>query len=48
MKDKVKDVLAKIRHFKEMKNLSKDRLNSLPNNTTIREEFIKCGKNLLQ
>ena len=44
MKDKVKDVLTKNRHFKEMNKLLKERLNSLPKNTTIREEFIKCGK----
>lgn len=44
MKDKVKDVLTKNIHFKEMEKLSKDRLNSLPKNATIREEFIKCGK----
>ena len=44
MKDKVKYVLTKNRHFKETKNLSKNRLNSIPINATIREEFIKCGK----
>jgi hypothetical protein len=37
MKDKVKDTFVKIKQFKEMGNLSKDRLNSLPGNATIRE-----------
>ena len=44
MRDKLKDVLTKNRNFKEMENLSKDRLNSIPKNATIREEFIKCGR----
>lgn len=44
MKDKVKEVHTKIRHFKDIGNLSKVRLNSLPKNATIREEFIKCSK----
>ena len=44
MKDKVKDVLAKNRHFKDRWNLLKERLNSIPKNATIREEFAKCGK----
>ncbi len=44
MKDKVKDILTKNRHFKEMENLSKKRLNSIPKNVKIRVEFIKCGK----
>ncbi len=43
-KDKVKDVLLKIRQFKETEKLSNGRLNSIPKNATIREEFIKCGK----
>ncbi len=43
-KDKVKDVLTKNRHFKELNKLSKERLNSLPRNSTIREELIRCGK----
>ncbi len=42
--DKVKDTFAKIGQYKDMENLSKNRLNSLPKNATIREEFIKCGK----
>ena len=43
-KDKLKNALVKMRHFKEVENLSKDRLNSLHDNATVREEFIKCGK----
>ncbi len=43
MKDKVKDALTKIRQFKEMEKLSKDRFNYLIANDTIRQEFIKCG-----
>ncbi len=43
-KDKLKDTLVKIKQFKETKNLTKGRLNSLPKNATIREEFIKYGK----
>lgn len=43
-KGNLKDALMKIKQFKESGKLSKDRLNSLHNNATIREEFIKCGK----
>ncbi len=43
-KDKVKDILTKNRHFKERENLSKERLKSIPDNSIIREEFTKCGK----
>ena len=43
-KDKLKDTLAKLRKFEETETLSTDRLNSLPKNATIREEFIRCGK----
>lgn len=44
MKYKLKDALEKIRQFKQMENKSNNRLNALPRNATIREEFIKCGK----
>ncbi len=44
MKEKLKDALVKIKQFKEMGNRSKTKLNSIPDNATIREEFIKCGK----
>ncbi len=44
MKNKVKDVFTKNRHFKQFEKTSKDRLNSIPKNATIREEFKKCGK----
>jgi hypothetical protein len=44
MKDKVKDVLTKNRHFKEIEKLSKERSNALPVNATIREQSIRCGK----
>ncbi|MBA3750597.1 MAG: hypothetical protein H0X03_06870 [Nitrosopumilus sp.] len=44
MKDKLKDDLSKIKRLKEMENLSKNKLYALPKNVTIREEFIKCGK----
>ncbi len=43
-KDKLKDVLVKIKQFKETDKISNDMLNSIPKNATIREEFIKCGK----
>ncbi len=43
-KDKLKDILAKIKKFKETENSSKNRLNSIPKNATIREDLIKCGK----
>ncbi len=43
-KDKLKYTLIKIKQFKETEKLTKDRLNSVPKNATIREEFIKCGK----
>ena len=43
-RDKLKYTFAKLREFEETENLSKDRLNSIPRNATIREEFIKCGK----
>ncbi len=43
-KDKVIDSLTKIRQFNKIENLSNNRLKSLPKNVTIREEFIKCGK----
>ena len=44
MKDKVKDIFVKIRKFEEKDNTSKNRLNSIPKNATIRQEFVKCGK----
>jgi hypothetical protein len=44
MKDKLDNVLTKIGQFKEMENLSKTRYDALPKNATVREEFIKCGK----
>ncbi len=45
-KDNLKDVLVKLKQFKETEKSSKDRLSSLPKNATIREEFIKCGKDI--
>ncbi len=42
--DNLKDVIVKIKQFKETEKLSKDWLNSIPKNATITEEFIKCGK----
>ncbi len=42
--DKLKYIQIKIKQFKETEKLSKDRLNSIPKNATIREEFVKCGK----
>ena len=45
-KDKPKDVLVKIKQFREMEKLSKNRLYSIPKNATIREESIKCGSQL--
>jgi hypothetical protein len=44
MKGKLDNVLTKIGQFKEMENLSKTGYDALPKNATIREEFIKCGK----
>ncbi|MBA3751029.1 MAG: hypothetical protein H0X03_09115 [Nitrosopumilus sp.] len=43
-KDKLKDILLKINQFKEIEISSKTILNALPKNASIREEFIKCGK----
>jgi hypothetical protein len=43
-KNKLKDTLVKIKQIKEIENASQTRLNSIPKNSTIREEFIKCGK----
>ncbi len=44
MGDKLETTLiADIRKIKEMNPLSNDRLDALPDNATIREEFIKCG-----
>ncbi len=45
-KDKLKDVLVKIKQFREMEKLSKNRLYSIPKNATIRAESIKCGSQL--
>lgn len=41
MKNKVKDVFTKSRHFKQFEKTSKDRLSSIPKNATIRQESIK-------
>ncbi len=43
-KEKLKDVLTKIKQFKQIEKTSRNKLNTIPKNTTIREEFIKCGK----
>ncbi len=44
MKDKENSVFMKIIQFQEMEKLSKARFNAIPKNVTIKEEFIKCGK----
>ncbi len=46
-KNKLKDTFMKIKQFRERDKTSKKRLNSIPKNATIREEFIKCGKDAL-
>jgi hypothetical protein len=43
-KDKLKDILLNIKQFKDIEKLSKNRLNALPKNATVREELVKCGK----
>lgn len=43
-RNNLKDALSKIKKFNETANSPKNRPDSLPENATIREEFVKCGK----